>query len=398
VGVSPTQVSTPAQLEAIGIPGTDAVDGTAGDDIMPVGFVDAEGDIIDGADGDDDVILGYGGNDSIDGGAGQDTIDGGSGDDTIDAGAGDDSITGGVGDDTFVLSGGDDTITDFNTGNTGTLDDGDSTNNDGIDLSAQYDHISELYADQADDGILNQSNATDTRGNAVDYSDNTSFGGGSLTLDGVTGDSSDLTFENTGVVCFTTGTAIRTPLGEVLIDDLKVGDLVDTLDNGPQRIRWIGRREIGEAEFRRDITLRPVLIRRGVSGAERDMFVSRQHGMLVGENQLIRAAHLADLMPGVRVAHGKQSVTYVHLMFDDHQIIFADGTRSESFFPGDHAVDALAAPAKAELFAIFPELAEMQSLTANPYGGTARAFIGKKAAKQARRKPEHELSRILGKY
>jgi len=199
-------------------------------------------------------------------------------------------------------------------------------------------------------------------------------------------------------VCFTSGTAIRTPLGDVLIDDLRVGDLVSTLDNGPQRIRWIGRREIGPAEFRRNITLRPVLIRRGVLGAERDMFVSRQHGMLVGRDQLIRAAHLADLMPGVRVAHGKQHVTYVHMMFDDHQIVFAEGTQSESFFPGVQAVDALAKPAHDELLSIFPELADMNGDVANPYGDTARVFLGKKEAKHARRTEGHELSRILGNY
>ena len=52
----------------------DVVDGTAGDDSMPVGFTDTDGDIIDGADGDNDIILGYGGNDTIDGGNGNDSI------------------------------------------------------------------------------------------------------------------------------------------------------------------------------------------------------------------------------------------------------------------------------------------------------------------------------------
>ena len=67
------------------------------------------------------------------------------------------------------------TITDFNAGNTGTLDDGNTANNDFIDLSGYYDNLSELYADQADDGILNQSNTLDGKGRATDYSDNTQF-------------------------------------------------------------------------------------------------------------------------------------------------------------------------------------------------------------------------------
>ncbi|KIC19549.1 LamG-like jellyroll fold domain-containing protein [Leisingera sp. ANG-DT] len=163
---------------------------------------------------------------------------------------GDDDLTGGSGDDVSAASTGHDTISDFNTGNTGALDDGDSSNNDYVDLSGHYDHLSELYADQADDGILNQSNTTGTFGNTVDYSDNTQFGAGdSLTFSGASADRSSFTTENTGVVCFTAGTAIRTPQGDKPIETLRPGDLVCTLDNGPQPICWIGTRRLTRAEL-----------------------------------------------------------------------------------------------------------------------------------------------------
>jgi Ca2+-binding RTX toxin-like protein len=42
-----------------------------------------------------------------------------------------------------------------------------------------------------------------------------------------------------GIPCFTTGTMIRTPHGDVRIEELAIGDLVCTLDNGPQPLRWI---------------------------------------------------------------------------------------------------------------------------------------------------------------
>ena len=167
-----------------------------------------------------------------------------SGADSIDGGAGDDSLTGGAGDDVFVYaaSDGSDTITDFNTGNSGTLEDGDSTNNDFIDLGSYYDYMSELYADHADDGVLNQSNSTDNGGD-VDYSDNSRFAEDEgITFTGASADNSSFTTENTGVTCFTSGTAILTPGGDVLIDELCVGDLVVTADNGPQPIRWIGKK------------------------------------------------------------------------------------------------------------------------------------------------------------
>lgn len=134
-----------------------------------------------------------------------------SGADSIDGGAGDDSLTGGAGDDVFVYaaSDGSDTITDFNTGNSGTLEDGDSTNN----------------------------------GGDVDYSDNSRFAEDEgITFTGASADNSSFTTENTGVTCFTSGTAILTPGGDVLIDELCVGDLVVTADNGPQPIRWIGKK------------------------------------------------------------------------------------------------------------------------------------------------------------
>ena len=332
------------------------------------------------------------GNDSIDGGAGDDTLygdegadtlSGGTGDDVIDGGAGDDSLTGGDGDDVFVISDGNDTITDFNFGNTGALGDGDSTNNDFVDLSGYYDSLNELRADQADDGILNQSNALDDKGGAVDYSDNTQFGAGSVTMQGATPQS--YTADNTGVVCFTAGTHIRTPSGEVLIEELRQGDLVCTLDNGPQPIAWIGLRHVTQAELSAHPTLRPICIKKGVLGAERNIFVSRQHGILITDDNFARAVHLADYHAGVRIAHGKKRVTYIHLMFAAHQIVFAESLASESFYPGPQALKMMAVPEFRRLVVSFPMLRgidTMQTATER-YGMMARPFLKRKEVKNA---------------
>ena len=82
---------------------TSPVQGTAGNDHL-VGFTDLDGTQIDGPDGPDDVILGYGGNDKIFAGDGADDIYGGSGNDFIRAQSGDDIIYGEAGRD--VLDGG----------------------------------------------------------------------------------------------------------------------------------------------------------------------------------------------------------------------------------------------------------------------------------------------------
>lgn len=322
-------------------------------------------------------LSGAAGDDTILGGMGDDFIDGGTGDDSLKGGLGNDTITGGDGTDTFSYAVGDgtDTITDFNTGNTGTLNDGDSTNNDFINLSAFYDDIWELHADQADDGILNQSN--DGIGGA-DYSNNAHFGSGGLIFSGASADNSSFTSENTGVVCFTTGTAIRTPRGDVLIETLRVGDLVITADNGPQPIRWIGTRHLDHRTLRAAPNLRPILIKADALGNVRPLFVSPQHSMMVGESNLVRAKHLAEYMPGVRIASGKRSVCYVHLMFDAHQIIFAENAPSESFYPGPMSLKMMGHEPRTELLTLFPDLRADPSLRDFParwYGGPAREVI-----------------------
>lgn len=322
--------------------------------------------------------------------AGDDTLIGGEGDDFLAGEAGDDLLSGGAGDDWFEYRPGDghDTITDFNAGNTGTLNDGDSTNNDFIDLGDYYQSLGELRADFADDGVLNQSNATDLDGNTIDWSGRAKFGDGSLTFQGA--EASSFKTENTGVVCFTSGTAIRTPRGEVRIDDLRIGDLVCTMDNGPQPLVWIGRREIARSALLRDERLCPVLIKQGVLGAKRDLLVSRQHGMLIGGEHLIRATHLARTARGIRIARGKRQVSYVHLGFEAHQIIFAEGCASESFYPGPMALGTLSGAARRKFRDVFPELAIGFDANGQPdarrqaimsaYGVTARSVLSKAGA------------------
>jgi Ca2+-binding RTX toxin-like protein len=83
---------------------TSPVDGTDGDDHMMDNYRDKDGQTVNGADGLDDVIMGYGGNDKIFAGEGNDDIYGGDGNDFVRAEAGDDLIDGGDGND--VLDGG----------------------------------------------------------------------------------------------------------------------------------------------------------------------------------------------------------------------------------------------------------------------------------------------------
>jgi Ca2+-binding RTX toxin-like protein len=316
--------------------------------------------------GGDDTITGDGQNNVLNSGSGADSIDAGGGHDTLNGGTGDDVLTGGTGNDTFVYTPGDglDTITDFNTGATGTLFDGDTTNNDFIDLSAYYDRIFELWADQADDGILNQSNSIDTQGNPSDYSDNTQFAPGEgLVFTGATPDISTFTFENTGVVCFTSGTLIRTPKGPRPIEQLQKGDLIVTRDNGVQPLLGVNVQPVGPDLLDSSPTFAPVLLKAQAFGFDRDLIVSQQHGVLLrsgecgGDEVLFRAKHLAQIPGGgARIMWGRRMVTYVHLLFEEHQIVFANGAASESLYPGKEALRGLGEKALQNVLGHLPAL------------------------------------------
>ena len=62
-------------------------------------------------------------------------------------------------------------------------------------------------------------------------------------------------------VCFTTGTSIQGADRVHLIEELNVGDMILTQDNGLQRIRWIGSREMSAADLKSSPKLRPVRIK-----------------------------------------------------------------------------------------------------------------------------------------
>lgn len=173
------------------------------------------------------------------------------------------------------------------------------------------------------------------------------------------------------VVCFTPGTMIRTPAGDVAVETLAVGDRVVTRDHGAQRIGWIGSTHVSDARMAVNRNLRPILIRAGALGAslpERDIRVSRQHRVLVRD---WRAEMLYGETDGVLVPafalcndrdileqHPGDGITYIHIAFDSHEIVYADGLETESFHPGDRTVSGLAADQRAELLELFPQLGQ----------------------------------------
>jgi Hint domain len=182
-----------------------------------------------------------------------------------------------------------------------------------------------------------------------------------------------------GPPCFTAGTMILTDRGQRAIEDLQVGDLVQTMDHGLQAVRWIGR---SPTDGRGDHA--PVVFKPGAIGNDVELRVSPQHRVLVQgwqaelffgcDEVLVPAKHLIN--GDDIVQEPVDEVLYFHLMFDRHEVICSNGTMSESFFPGDQIM-LQDRGVRAELLALFPELCAANS----PFRQTARATVKRREAR-----------------
>ncbi len=162
-----------------------------------------------------------------------------------------------------------------------------------------------------------------------------------------------------GPPCFVAGTRIQTPTGWRLVEDLKPGDLVMTLDNGAKPLTWVGSRTVpGYGRFA------PIRFCKGALGNQRPLLVSPQHRMLLRGARaefylgmaevLVAAKHLVNDST-IEIAPCPE-VTYCHFMFDQHEIIRAEGTLAESFHPGATILNS-DTDLRQELTELFPDLA-----------------------------------------
>lgn len=176
---------------------------------------------------------------------------------------------------------------------------------------------------------------------------------------------------DTGLACFAAGTPIDTARGPRPVECLAPGDLVRTLDRGLQPLRWTGRRTV-HARGR----FAPVRIAAGTLGARTDIMVSPQHRLLIaGWQAELLFGEAEVLVPAKALLNGTtvrlaplDILSYVHLLFDRHEIVFSAGLASESFYPGDQALGGLDGDTAAELYALFPGLRHGPAA----FGGLAR--------------------------
>ena len=165
-------------------------------------------------------------------------------------------------------------------------------------------------------------------------------------------------------VSFARGTMITLGDGrQHPIEALQVGDMVLTRDRGRQAVRWVGR-----ATLRAVGAFAPVVIGKGVLGNAGDLVVSPHHRIFLYQRQrlpgletselLVQAKHLVD---GDAVWQREGGfVDYFSLVFDHHEIIYAEGIPVESLMVNEATVTRLPPGLAAEVQARFPGLSQVQ--------------------------------------
>ncbi len=165
-------------------------------------------------------------------------------------------------------------------------------------------------------------------------------------------------------ISFARGTMVTMAGGaQRAIESLTPGDKVLTRDHGPQPVRWVGR-----ATLRAVGAFAPVVIAAGTLGNAGDLIVSQHHRMFLYQRKrtpgmatselLVQARHLVD-DDHVFIRDGG-FIDYFALVFDRHEIIYAEGVPAESLMVNDATVNRLPGELADDVKARFPGLAQVQ--------------------------------------
>src|SRR4029077_4825238 len=138
-----------------------------------------------------------------------------------------------------------------------------------------------------------------------------------------------------GTSCLLKGTKISTPSGDRLVQELQIGDEVQTL-TGRKTIKWIGynkfTKEEGRAWQDRVMPVRVARFAIGDHAPHRDLYLSPLHCIFFNESlipvmYLVNEASIAQGMPS-----DMSAIEYYQIELDTHEVIYAEGALVESFF------------------------------------------------------------------
>lgn len=150
------------------------------------------------------------------------------------------------------------------------------------------------------------------------------------------------------VLCLAGDTRVRTERGALHAKDLNVGDMVWTADHGFQPIQWLGKTELSAEYLAQNPKQQPITLTKNSLAPgfpQSDLTVSRQHRVLISSpvaermtgdyEVLVPAVKLLEV-EGIELRVPDDSVTLVHILFEQHEVIAAEGALVESLMVTDH--------------------------------------------------------------
>ncbi|MFK8035463.1 MAG: Hint domain-containing protein [Hyphomicrobiales bacterium] len=220
---------------------------------------------------------------------------------------------------------------------------------------------------------------------------------------------SDQDTEEFQYVCYAKGTLIATPSGSLPIEALKMGDLVQTLDNGPKPICWLRQdvQPLNAAERGK----KPVLIAANALGngrPERDTIVSPQHRIFVGgqgqlkdhfKTEAFAPAKALTGLRGIRHMNGIQQIVWCHFALDRHEVIMANECLSESLLVGSMVINGLTAAERRALTDVFGSTSAPDTALNGPPAreclkvGAVRRQLARCSDKH-KKQPAHEITKL----
>jgi hypothetical protein len=147
------------------------------------------------------------------------------------------------------------------------------------------------------------------------------------------------------------------------IETLHPGDRVLTRDHGVQPVAWVGR-----ATLRAVGAFAPVVITAGAMGNAGDLIVSQHHRMFLYLRNRGKGVPTAEILVQARhLVNGDTIfvreggfVDYLSLVFDRHEIIYAEGIPAESLMVTEATVSRLPPELSGAVKAQFPGLSQVQ--------------------------------------
>jgi hypothetical protein len=149
--------------------------------------------------------------------------------------------------------------------------------------------------------------------------------------------------QSSGPMCFLRGTSIATSTGEVFIEDLQIGDRVETEGGNVRAVKWIGRHSYKRSGPCWNDSVVPIRICRHALGhntPHQDLYLSPGHALFIG-GVLIR---VSDLVNGTSIAPAphRKTIEYYQIVLDSHDVILAEGVQAETFLLTSNNIEGFA--------------------------------------------------------